>query len=167
MRLFFMLPHNLRGHHRLTETTYMDEALLPIAGELLKVPPIPDGDEATAESIPLRATGTEPQQASAYIQQTGSPKGQKAARAGNTAGEGGRRTGHLTGNSQTLAAAWDGTERQRLSPGGNRRSAKAGDEIRTHDIHVGNLNTNAGYQAKNRVLDTVRPFISGPTLRPF
>jgi len=88
-------------------------------------------------------TGTEPRQASANIQQTCSPKGQKVARDGNTAGEGGRRTGDITANSQTLVTTRDGIERQRLSPGGNRRSARAGDEIRTHDIHVGNVTADA------------------------
>lgn len=63
---------------RLTETTYMDEALLPIASELTKVPPIPEGDEATAEAIPLRATGTGPQQASANIQQIREQEAQPA-----------------------------------------------------------------------------------------
>jgi integrase len=43
---------------RLTESTYMDERLLPIAAELSKLPPIPGVDDAAPRSLPM--TGTDP-----------------------------------------------------------------------------------------------------------
>lgn len=44
---------------RLTEVTYMDETLLPVADELSRLPAIPGANEPVPQSIPLRATGTE------------------------------------------------------------------------------------------------------------
>ncbi len=57
---------------RLTENTYMDEALLPIASELAKLPAIPDASDPVENAIQLQATGTDhwdPQNLSANTQQ--------------------------------------------------------------------------------------------------
>jgi integrase len=43
---------------RLTESTYMDERLLPIAAELSKLPAIPGANDAAPRSLPM--TGTDP-----------------------------------------------------------------------------------------------------------
>ena len=44
---------------RLTDVTYMDESLLPVADELYSMPWIPDPNDQEPEAIPLRKTGTD------------------------------------------------------------------------------------------------------------
>jgi hypothetical protein len=70
---------------RLTESTYMDENLLPIAAELSQLPPIPhrNGD-GQAEAIPLRANGTtdsavaeQPGRRAENMQETSGSKGHR------------------------------------------------------------------------------------------
>lgn len=58
-----MSPRTRQAHMRhrdprLTENTYMDERLLPIASELNALPPVPSPNDPAPESIPLSATGT-------------------------------------------------------------------------------------------------------------
>ena len=79
---------------RLTEVTYMDESLLPIAAELAKVPAIPKPKDTDPSVIPLRMTGTDDRQilASAQgnraglMQESCGPTGQNGARCGNVDG---------------------------------------------------------------------------------
>jgi integrase len=127
---------------RLTEGTYMDEKLLPIAGELAKLPAIPDLDEAPPAAIPLQATGTDdagPQQASAPIQQICGSDGQTLTSpvilsdgpCGSNEG------GQLSNNTRKIQGV--SINRHGPSPSGNGPISKAGEGGRTLDIHVGNV----------------------------
>ncbi|MEM6260203.1 MAG: tyrosine-type recombinase/integrase [Planctomycetota bacterium] len=129
---------------RLTEVTYMDETLLPIATELAKLPGIPNAvpDDELAEAIQFRATGTDDldsDSTSANIQQTGCTSGHSEASDGTAAQAGWGEQGQDEQLSEPFDKQGFGTKGQRLSPSGNRRSKKAGEEIRTLDIHVGNV----------------------------
>ncbi len=111
---------------RLTECTYMDESLLPVADELSKVPAIPGPDEHAPKPIPLRATGTDGR--AAHMQQTYPTSGHCLASHGN---DGGAQIGEIA--SAQVARA------QEESPGLPGLVGKAGERIRTVDIHVGNV----------------------------
>ena len=90
---------------RLTDVTYMDENLLPVADELYSMPWIPNPNEERPEAISLRKTGTdhvdENPGCAPNMYQTPGVRGQKLARAGkssaaataggNSFGQGGRR----------------------------------------------------------------------------
>ena len=127
---------------RLTEGTYMDERLLPIAGELARLPAIADLNDALPAALPLQATGTddvEPQQASAPIQQISAVEGHAVAR--TVIPVGGplvkkTRDGEALNEpeNQEVVAKCHG-----LSPSGNRPLGEAGEGGRTLDIHVGNV----------------------------
>ncbi len=111
---------------RLTEGTYMDESLLPVAEELSKVPAIPSSDEPAPAAIPFRATGTDGRAPNAH--QIDPTSGHCLASDGN---DGGAQIGEI-------ASAQVGSA-QEESPGLPGLVAKAGERIRTVDIHVGNV----------------------------
>ncbi len=75
---------------RLTEGTYTDEAMLPIAAELAKLAPIPRSQEADPDTIPFLATGTDDRRAPAgpagspagIVQEICGPEGQNQASPG-------------------------------------------------------------------------------------
>ena len=104
----------------------MDESLLPVADELSRLPAIPDPDEPAPEAFPLRATGTAGR--AANMQQTYPTSGQCLASDGN---DGSAQIGEI-GRAQVSAA-------QTESPGLPGLESKAGERIRTVDIHVGNV----------------------------
>ena len=113
---------------RLTECTYMDESLLPVAEELSRVPAILAPGEPAPEAIPLRATGTDGNaMCVANLQQTYLTSGNCLAFDGN---DGGAQIGE-SGSAQVASA-------QEESPGLSGLVGKAGERIRTVDIHVGN-----------------------------
>jgi hypothetical protein len=62
---------------RLTENTYMDEGLLPIAAELGKLPPIPRPHDPGRTALPMQATGTD--DAAGNMQETCCPTGQNGS----------------------------------------------------------------------------------------
>ena len=114
---------------RLTECTYMDESLLPVAEELSRLPAIPGPGEPAPEAIPLRATGTDDSgMRVANMQQTYPTSGHCLASDGN---DGAAQIGEI-GSAQVAAA-------QEKSPGSPGLGPKAGERIRTVDIHVGNV----------------------------
>ena len=114
---------------RLTECTYMDESLLPVAEELSRLPAIPGPGEPAPEAIPLRATGTDDSgMRVANMQQTYPTSGHCLASNGN---DGGAQIGEI-GSAQVASS-------QEKSPGLPGLVAKAGERIRTVDIHVGNV----------------------------
>ena len=114
---------------RLTECTYMDESLLPVAEELSRVPAILAPGEPAPEAIPLRATGTDGNaMCVANLQQTYLTSGNCLAFDGN---DGGAQIGE-SGSAQVASA-------QEESPGLSGLVGKAGERIRTVDIHVGNV----------------------------
>ena len=114
---------------RLTECTYMDESLLPVAEELSRVPAILAPGEPAPEAIPLRATGTDGNaMCVANLQQTFLTSGNCLAFDGN---DGGAQIGE-SGSAQVASA-------QEESPGLSGLVGKAGERIRTVDIHVGKV----------------------------
>jgi integrase len=131
---------------RLTESTYMDENLLPIAAELSQLPPIPRRDDDEAGAIPLRANGTtdsavaeQPSQRAGNMQETSGTKGHRPpSRDMDDESDETRMVAHHR-HAQVRSVSRLATKEQDLSPSGNRSSDKAGDGIRTHDIHVGKL----------------------------
>ncbi len=128
---------------RLTEGAYMDEALLPIASELAKLPSIPKPDDASPESLPFAKTGTDAADTgsccAANIQQERGSNGHDMA-GDDTTDPGSPGTHRRRGdNLQRHDISGIGSKRQRPAPSGTGRISKAGDEIRTHDIHVGNV----------------------------
>ena len=104
----------------------MDESLLPVADEFSKVPAIPGPDEHAPKAIPLRAMGTDGRAANA--QQTDPTSGHCLASDGN---DGIAQIGEI-GSAQVASA-------QEKSPGLPGLESKAGERIRTVDIHVGNV----------------------------
>ncbi|MHC4064441.1 MAG: tyrosine-type recombinase/integrase [Planctomycetota bacterium] len=117
------VPQRVRQAHmrhtdpRLTENTYMDEALLPVAAELAKVPAIPAPDDSGPEVIPLRKTGTDGAGLRAgNMQEECGVLGHGTAR-GGTSGEDGARSDHADAvETQSLAVSRVGTKRKSPAP---------------------------------------------------
>ncbi len=103
---------------RLTNNTYVDEALLPVADELTRMPWIPSGTDEEKQPIRLPATGTEAGGAgphAANMQQMCGAKGQFAAspgRSGSSRRAGRGSTKEAGPRSQTPVNARDGKTRQ-------------------------------------------------------
>ena len=103
---------------RLTNNTYVDETLLPVADELTRMPWIPSGAEEEKQPIRLLATGSEAGSAgphAANMQQMCGAKGQFVARSGRMASSlrGAGPTAKATeSRSQPIANARDGKTRQ-------------------------------------------------------
>ena len=126
---------------RLTDNTYVDEALLPIAGELTKLAPILAIDEAVPEAIPLRATGTEdstPQKSSAPIQQTRTSERQEQASSDTDPAMVEAARSVKDDSHNPLRQERFVTQQHDPAPSGTGSSSKAGEGGRTLDIHVGN-----------------------------
>ncbi len=127
---------------RLTENTYMDEALLPIASELAKLPAIPDANDPIEDAIPLQATGTDstrPQDHAANMQQMCGSKGHFESSPVTTDGHQPHRKGDEAEDRKALQHKGNSTQKHGVSRHDKRGEKKAGDGIRTHDIHVGNV----------------------------
>ena len=127
---------------RLTENTYMDDALLPIASELAKLPAFPNASDPVEDAIPLQATGTDnttPRDLAANMQQTCGSKGCFKSSPVTTSGQDRHRKGDEAEDRKSLENKENSTQRHGVSRHDKRRGRKAGDGIRTHDIHVGNV----------------------------
>ncbi len=132
---------------RLTEGTYMDEALLPVASELAALPAIPDRphDDADAQPIPLRATGTDNGRAANAQQMAQQSTGLNEIDRDETgpnpalgwADEDLADTDRNVRNSRQASEIEIERDTSRRRETGRR--SKAGEGIRTLDIHVGNV----------------------------
>ena len=119
----------------------MDEKLLPIADELTGLPPI-SGEAPESSPEPPHAAGCEGD----AVEDDGGNMEESRDSAGHSASPRGRNSNPSEGARRKKGEAYKrpfkremGTKKQRPSPHGDRRSGKAGDGIRTHDIHVGNV----------------------------
>ena len=112
---------------RLTDNTYTDERLLPVAAEITGLPAIID--EPEAETIPLVRTGTDYCAPNAH-QKSGIHR-QDAANTGKMGTSGRDPSETLQPVANTIV---DSCRHGVASTG-----KTAGDETRTHDIHVGNV----------------------------
>jgi integrase len=126
---------------RLTAKAYTDERLLPLAEALSTAQPIPTVEEVQRQPIPLRATGTDNQATvarsagAALCAQTGDGgEGQVMTVSGGQAS-----SAPNLASTQVFGVSLPVINEQDPPPYGDRSCSKAGDEIRTHDIHVGNV----------------------------
>jgi integrase len=126
---------------RLTDNTYMDERLLPVADALAKVPPIPEHVQAEPQTLTMRATGTHGAEDSAgNMQETCGPKRLPVTSADildNRDAHARSVIAENSGSSQVLDLSGVGIKKNASTPHGIEAFEKAGDGIRTHDIHVG------------------------------
>ena len=119
------VPQRIRQAHmrhtdpRLTENTYMDEALLPVAAELAKVPAIPKPGDAEPEVIPLRKTGTDDaDQPAGNMQEKCGVLGHSTACGGVAGGDGAQTGCSDTAESQSLTASQVGAQERGPAPPG-------------------------------------------------
>jgi integrase len=125
---------------RLTASAYTDEALLPLAAEIAKVPRIvlpgdavPTVPQAAAAASELLRTRAAPAQRNGdSARHFGAPHG--------TTGPGAEGVGdEAEAETQTVGKAGDGTKWHDPAPCGTGSFLEAGEGGRTLDIHVGNV----------------------------
>ena len=109
---------------RLTASTYTDENLLPVAAALTSLPGIPGGG--------LGATGTTD---AADPQQIHQQSPRETAQSGANQREERVHSKSCAVEPEAIASSTDSEDMRRSAEG----CEKAGDGIRTHDIHVGNV----------------------------
>jgi integrase len=146
---------------RLTASAYTDEALLPLAAEMAKVPWLPDLTTDPPATLPLRATGTDDTAAgltsglrAAPAQRNGDFASQVGALPVTMAGSVVEADGEVWGSAQVAKSSRPVTQPQGPTPGGIGPSSRAGDRGRTDDIHVGNSVKNHAEKHENTLISS-------------
>lgn len=131
---------------RLTASAYTDEALLPLAAEMSKVPWLPDLPSELPAPLPLLATGTDDATAgvtsvsrAAPAQRNGDFAPQNGALPVTMSGSVSTGDGEVRGSAQVTAMSQPVIKQQGPTPLGIGPSSEAGEGGRTLDIHVGNV----------------------------